>query len=89
MIRVNLNISNPSTSGGVFNFTNSLSGSNLADFMLGQVSGFQQGGGQYQNYVGNIFNLFLQDNWRVSQKLTLNLGLRSNPIGLTENSRAA
>ena len=79
LIRVNLNVSNPSTSGGVFNFTNSLSGSNLADFMLGQVSGFQQGGGQYQNYVGNIFNLFLQDNWRVSQRLTLNLGLRWDP----------
>jgi hypothetical protein len=79
LVRLNLNVANPSTSGGVFNFSNSLSGSNLADFMLGQVSQFQQGGGQYQNYVGTLFSAFVQDNWRVAPKLTLNLGFRWDP----------
>jgi hypothetical protein len=79
LVRLDQDVSNPSTSGGVFNFSNSLSGSNLADFMLGQISQFQQGGGQYQDYVGTLFSLFVQDNWRVSPKLTLNLGLRWDP----------
>jgi hypothetical protein len=78
-VRLNQNIANPSTSGGVFNFSNSLSGSNLADFMLGQVSQFQQGGGQYQNYVGTLFSLFVQDNWRVTPKVSLNLAFRWDP----------
>lgn len=78
--RINQNISNTNTQGGEFSFSDDYSGSNLADFMVGQVSSFIQGGGQYQNYVGGIYNLFVQDNWRVNQKLTLNFGLRWDPF---------
>jgi Carboxypeptidase regulatory-like domain len=79
LTRVNQNISNTNTQGGSFGFSNQLSGSNLADFMLGQASSFVQGGGQYQNYIGGLYSLFIQDNWRVNPKLTLNVGLRWDP----------
>ena len=80
LTRVNQNLNNTYTQGGQFSFTNQLSGSNLADFMLGQASGFIQGGGQYSNYIGGVYSLFAQDNWRVNDKLTLNLGLRWDPF---------
>ena len=80
LTRVNQNLTNTYTQGGQFNFTSQLSGSNLADFMLGQASTFLQGGGQYSNFIGGIYSLFAQDNWRVSQKLTVNLGVRWDPF---------
>ncbi|MEO7145519.1 MAG: TonB-dependent receptor [Bryobacteraceae bacterium] len=60
-------------------FSNALSGSNLADYMLGQVSTYTQDAGVYYNYSGLEGSLFAQDNWRVNQKLTLNLGVRWDP----------
>jgi hypothetical protein len=80
LTRLNQNITNTNGQGGSFNFTNQLSGSNLADFMLGQVSRFHQGGGQYSNYIGGIYGLFVQDNWQVTKRLALNLGLRWDPF---------
>ena len=80
LTRINQNITNANTQGGEFTFSNKLSGSNLADFMLGQVSTFIQGAGQYQNYIGGIYGLFVQDNWRVNDKLTVNLGVRWDPF---------
>ena len=62
-----------------FDFGSALSGSNLADFMLGAVTSFQQDAGVYYNYSGTEGSLFAQDNWRVNQKLTLNLGIRWDP----------
>ncbi len=70
---------NTFVNGGEFNFTNQLSGDNMADFLLGDGTSFYQnapGKYEYQGYQGN---LFVQDNWRVSHKLTLNLGVRWDP----------
>ena len=80
LTRINQNISNPFLQGGQFLFTGQLSGSNLADFMLGQASTFNQGAGQYTSFTGGPSNLFAQDNWQVNKKLALNLGLRWDPF---------
>ena len=80
LTRVNQNINGTDVQGGEFSFTNQLSGSNLADFMLGQVSSFYQDGGQYSSFIGGEYNLFAQDNWRVNDKLTVNLGVRWDPF---------
>jgi len=52
-------------------------GSDFADFLLGQAqqASVQYGPGRV-GFHGNAWNVFLQDDWRASGNLTLNLGVR-------------
>jgi hypothetical protein len=55
------------------------SGSPVADFLLGNpinVAGPAPGGSDYFDVRATNWNLFVQDDYRVTPKLTLNLGLR-------------
>jgi hypothetical protein len=61
----------------------SATGSGLADFWLGNVAGGtgsqRDTGGEFSSPAGlrgNIFAAFVQDDWRVTPTLTLNLGVR-------------
>ncbi|HEY6349760.1 MAG TPA: TonB-dependent receptor [Candidatus Angelobacter sp.] len=58
--------------------TGSTGGSPVADFLLGLPEDVQQGnGGGGNKYLRNsLYGFFAQDNWRVTNHLTLNLGLR-------------
>jgi hypothetical protein len=80
-VRVYNNLVNTFTMSGQFTFGagTALSGNNLSDFMLGDASTFLQGGGEFKNLVGTLWSMYAQDNWRVNQRLTLNLGLRWDP----------
>ena len=55
-------------------------GNALADFFLGKFATFVQGIGEYKNTRFHYPGLFVQDNLRVNQKLTLNVGLRWDPF---------
>ena len=57
---------------------NSLTGQSVADLWLGNVGGgFRDGNtNTIFNLRGNVFGAYAQDEWRVTNNLTLNLGLR-------------
>jgi Outer membrane receptor for ferrienterochelin and colicins len=73
------NIKNDFRTMGLFTFNGSITGNATADFMLGNVYQFWQGGGEYKDLEGNRGGLFVQDNYRIRQNVTLNLGLRWDP----------
>ncbi len=49
---------------------------NLADFIFGLPSSVNLGNNFVSNLRQHVHSLYLQDDWRVTPKLTLNLGLR-------------
>ncbi len=79
VVRIRNNMASNWLQSGNFTFADELSGNNLADFMLGRVSAFTQGAGEFKDMTGTKFSLYIQDNWRATPRLTLNLGLRWDP----------
>ena len=62
---------------GNYQFNGSATGLGLGDFLLGDASNFTQV--QLQDFVSitfNTYNAYAMDDWRVTKRLTLNLGLR-------------
>jgi hypothetical protein len=80
VVRLTQDITNTNNQSAVFQFGGRFSGTNISDYLLGLSSQFQQAGGQYQSVRGVLTGFFVQDNWRVSQRLVLNLGLRWDPF---------
>jgi hypothetical protein len=67
-------------SDGTWTFNGRFSGNNLVDFLYGKASAFAQISPLYNNLIRNQYGAFVQDNFKVSRRLTLNLGLRWNPF---------
>jgi len=77
---LNMPMGNSYQSDGNYTFGGNQTGSNLADFMLGDASAFVQAGGLYLNFSGNDWSAFVQDNWHATSRLTLNAGVRWDPF---------
>lgn len=67
-------------SDGTFSFGGRYSGNNLVDFLYGKPSSFTQISPLYNNLIRNLYGIYVQDNFKVTRTLTLNLGLRWNPF---------
>ena len=67
-------------SDGTWTFAGRLAGNNLADFIYGKASAFAQISPLYDNLLRNLYGAFIQDNFKISRRVTLNLGLRWNPF---------
>lgn len=63
-------------SNGLFAFNGSTTGNALADFLLGKANSMSQNNGVYVRNHASDPSVFAQLNWRLTRRLTLNLGLR-------------
>jgi len=79
-VRVRNHLFNTFSMAGEFVFTNQLSGDNLTDFLLGRASALSQGGGEFKIMSGTKYSAYVQDNWRVTKRLSVNLGFRWDPF---------
>jgi hypothetical protein len=67
---------------GGFTFNGQFTGSPVADFLLGWCSTCTGAfGSSRSNYTSPTFAPFIDDNWQVSSKLTLQMGLRWEYLG--------
>lgn len=85
LFHLKFNPSNPDTARGAFSFTNRwtssqaglANGNAFADFLLGYPSTAQVGiGRREEDARTNWFHLYVQDDWEVTPRLTINIGLR-------------
>jgi hypothetical protein len=85
------NEENSPTLQGTFNFSNTVSatgnfpgstGNAFADFLLGRIQSFSQDAAKVKFYNRQkAFEPYFQDDWRVTSKLTINLGIRISFFG--------
>ena len=66
---------------GNFNFDGTYSGNDFADYLLGLSNNYSEDGVKSTGQWNNVsWSLYVQDNYRVNSRLTLNLGLRWDGI---------
>ena len=61
---------------GLFTFSGDNSGNAMADFLLGWTRQFQQGFGEFKDNRNTFPGVYIQDDYKISRRLTVNLGLR-------------
>jgi hypothetical protein len=66
---------------GAFSFDGTFTGSDFADFLLGTAKSYNELAVQDHGFWNNAsWAAYVQDNWRATRRLTLNLGLRWDGI---------
>jgi hypothetical protein len=78
-MRMQLNYLSTFQSNGQFTFGGNVTGDNLADFLLGQVSTFVQGNPEAENWRYTYLGFYAHDNVKLLPNLTLNAGVRWEP----------
>lgn len=72
-----MNYLRDSLARGQFTYTGAFTGDPLGDFLLGYPQMTQRTVGSPQAYMRqNAYGAYIQDDWRITRSLTLNLGLR-------------
>jgi Carboxypeptidase regulatory-like domain/TonB dependent receptor len=71
-----VNVSPDATFNGTFSFTGSETGLDFADFLIGAPSNFTQTDSENYYPRHKYLGAYVQDSWKATSKLTLNLGVR-------------
>ena len=85
-IRTRIETVNNRPTNGQFTFNGQSTGLGLADFMLGRVSNFLQGNPVFDFDENDYVGAYVQDEWKLRQNLTLNVGVRWEPYLPIKNS---
>ncbi|HVX65361.1 MAG TPA: carboxypeptidase regulatory-like domain-containing protein, partial [Bryobacteraceae bacterium] len=64
----------------IIGFDGSVTGQSMSDFLVGQVSSYLQGGGEYQRLHATQFGTYVQDQIRLKPNLTMSIGVRWEPF---------
>ena len=76
---------NPNGAAGQFRFNGRYTGFDQADYILGDMSSFHQDNGELEFRRLHYFGFYGGDTFRLTPRLTLNVGLRWEPyMGLTD-----
>jgi hypothetical protein len=70
----------PAHPNGTYTFNGSYTGYGLADFLYGHPTSSQLDVTKFFSLIRFRPSFYVQDNWRVTRKLTLNLGLRNELV---------
>jgi hypothetical protein len=76
VVRQRVDIANEFRRAGHFIFSGDATGLSMADFFLGSLRTFDQGTGEYKAFRVTYPALYIQDDWKVRPRLTLNFGMR-------------
>src|ERR1700733_5256066 len=79
LMRGRANSFNNFAGGGQFTFNGTVSGTGMSDFFLGLPSTFFQGLPNSADSSQNFIDLYFTDSWRITPRLTFNLGIRWEP----------
>ncbi len=61
-------------------FRGAITNDSMADFMIGRPDSINQNSGAESYPVGKEISMFIQDDWKLARRLTVNLGLRWDPF---------
>lgn len=61
---------------GQVRFQPQFTGNVLADFMMGRAASLRQNNGNDRDFLSDSYHFFAQDDWQISPRVSLNLGLR-------------
>lgn len=62
-----------------FTFNGQFAGNSFADFLIGRPLRFTQGSVRINQIRAQTFSLYVQDDWKVHPRVTVNLGVRYEP----------
>ncbi len=79
-VRGQVLLRNQFRTSGSYSFTADVTNDALASYVLGYVRTFTQGFGEFKDNRITSYSLYVQDDYHVSKSLTLNLGLRYDPL---------
>lgn len=73
------NIRNTDLENGSLSLTDDTTNLSVASFLLGHLRSFSQTSGDYSDSRQNVIGVFASDKWKVTPRLTLDLGVRYEP----------